>query len=285
VTDLTGFISFEAVFVRSVTATSPDGLAVLSIPAGTSARTAGGSAINQIGIAAVPDPPPPAANATFVSEVYQISPAGAILGLDAGLSFQYDPSALPAGVTENSLKVIAWDSDTSVWSPLAGTTVDPEGNSVTAPLRRFSLVAVSAAVKPPDFVVADLSISPRETEKGNQVEISASVTNRGDVAGAFSATLKVDGKVDTVREIRLDGGESQRVIFPMVKMTPGVYGIDVHGQTGTLTITAPQQVTVLPAPISSVNWGLLMGIIGGIVAAVAMVAMILFMSMRRRSVE
>ncbi|OGO35408.1 MAG: hypothetical protein A2147_03700 [Chloroflexi bacterium RBG_16_57_8] len=86
--------------------------------------------------------------------------------------------------------------------------------------------------------------------------------------------------MDSIREVSLAGGASERVVFSVSRTTAGAYSMNVNGLLGTLTVNAPPAPA--PAPPAQVNWALLMGIIGGIIAAAAMVSMLVFMALMRR---
>jgi hypothetical protein len=139
---------------------------------------------------------------------------------------------------------------------VAGTyTVSIDGQSGT--------VVVTA------FTISALDISPAEAHAGKDIDISALVTNTGDVAGTYEATLKIDNTVVATQNVTLAGGASEEVVFTISKDVTGTYAVDLNGLLGTFVVKA------------GLNWWL----IGGIIAAVVAVLLALYFRVwRKRSV-
>jgi hypothetical protein len=126
------------------------------------------------------------------------------------------------------------------------------------------------------FSVSELRISPETVEPRETVTIEAEVTNSGGSTGDYTATLKInDAIVDSV-SFPLDPGESQTVSFSIAEETPGTYIVELAGLEGEFTVTeaAPSETTA-----EAINWPVL----GGIIAAVVVVGLLIFFWIRSRA--
>jgi hypothetical protein len=101
------------------------------------------------------------------------------------------------------------------------------------------------------------------------------VTNSGDVSGTYTAVLKIDGNIESTKDLALTAGEAQNVVFNVSETTTGTYSVDVDGQSGTLTVNAASSNT----PFILKNWWLLVVL----VAVVAVITLIIASIMGRRS--
>jgi hypothetical protein len=75
------------------------------------------------------------------------------------------------------------------------------------------------------FTISDLSISPREVNTKENVTIRVTVSNIGDLPGAYELPLKLDGYVIDTKEVFLNGKESCQVRFILSRDTPGAYTV------------------------------------------------------------
>ncbi|MBI2328285.1 MAG: hypothetical protein HYU85_01320 [Chloroflexi bacterium] len=121
-----------------------------------------------------------------------------------------------------------------------------------------------------DFGVSELAITPAEVATGEGVTIKALVTNRGDVAGSYKVTLRIDNEVAASAVVTLPGGASEEVIFTIAKDVAGSYAVAVDGLAGTFVVRTP------PEPV---KWWLPGGIIA---AAIALVVFIWLAVIRRQ---
>ena len=144
--------------------------------------------------------------------------------------------------------------------------------------------------EPATFTTADLTITPGEVNIGENVTISVSVANTGDLAGSHKVTLKIDNVVASTYPITLAAGASREVSFTTFKDVAATYAVNVDGLIGTFVVkpaptppaptppapTPPPPVPPLPPPL---NWWL----IGGITAAcVIIISVIAWLAVIRR---
>jgi len=199
---------------------------------------------------------------------------------------EYDPADIPEGVAEEDLVIAYWDG--TEWVVLE-SVVDTVANTVSAKVSHFTTFAVIGIVPPPPppvlapaaFTSSALTISPREVDIGQTVTISVQVTNIGEERGVYSVTLKINGVIEQTREVTLAGGASETVTFTTAKNIAGTYTVDVDGLIGSFTVREappPPPPVEVPPVKAPVNWPL----IGGIIAGVVIVGLVIFFVVRRR---
>lgn len=117
---------------------------------------------------------------------------------------------------------------------LAGTTTN-------------DIVVVGATPSPDDFQVSDLNPQNVTVTQGDEITVSATITNDGIVDGTQSVEFRVGNSVIASQEVTLDGGNSTTVTFTNVSTdglaagdyTHGVYTGD-DSQTATLTVESSE---------------------------------------------
>ena len=195
----------------------------------------------------------------------------------------YDPAYLPQGAFNPS--VARYNKDENLWQvlpPDVGRIAEVGvANGLTTQFSSFAIMvelpgespppATTAASPPTEpapspahFLIGDLSIVPSQVRtgignaftfmfrKGGNVSITADVSNDGGQGGSYTAALKLNGEVLSSKDIALQPGQSQQVIFTVTEIEPGQYVVqigDLSGEFETLTWT---------------NWWLIGGIIAGI---------------------
>ncbi|MCJ7720115.1 MAG: hypothetical protein MUO36_01460, partial [Candidatus Hadarchaeum sp.] len=74
---------------------------------------------------------------------------------------------------------------------------------------------------PAEFEVLDFTFYPSEVEAGDQVTVSATVRNVGDLSGTYTATLKVNGAAEATENVIMAGGTTETVSFTITKNNIG----------------------------------------------------------------
>jgi PKD repeat protein len=128
---------------------------------------------------------------------------------------------------------------------------------------------------PPTFSVSQLTISPKEVEVGNEVSITAEVTNTDDSEASCDVILKINDAAEATKPVTLAPGTSETVAFTVSRDVAGTYDVDVGGQTGEFTVRESG-----PAP-SGPNWPLIGGIIGAVVVIAGL--LVYFLVVRKRA--
>jgi len=150
----------------------------------------------------------------------------------------------------------------------AGGTYNVDVNGLTGTF------TVKPAATPAAFSTSVLTISPSTAEIGETVTISVLVTNDGDLSGTYKVTAKIDNVALPSKDVTVAGHTSQKVTFTTSKGVAGTYTVTIDGQSGTFTVK-PAPPPKLPTVI---NWWL----IGGIIAGVVVIAVLISLSIRRR---
>jgi hypothetical protein len=116
-------------------------------------------------------------------------------------------------------------------------TVDKEaGGEYYAEVDGLSGTFVIIPLVPANFTLSNLIIAPERAKQGENIIISAMVTNNGELSGTYSASLKLKGALESTEEINLSPGESQKISFKIAKTTPGFYNVELDGLTGRFVV-------------------------------------------------
>jgi len=156
----------------------------------------------------------------------------------------------------------------------------------TAPPTPAPTAALPPASAPASFAISDLSITPSKVRPEEQVTISALVINTGGSEGIYTAALEINGAEEARKEVTLGAGKSETVTFTIMKETEGSYTVNIDGETGGFDVIplappTPEPTEALPVTPPT-NWGLIGGIIAGILVVVAGL-LVYFLVWRKRS--
>ena len=142
---------------------------------------------------------------------------------------------------------------------------DTDENPYTFSIAGFG--KTKSVVTSPPFNVNNLNADPVRVESGEKVAITAEVANIGKVAGSYNAVLKINGVVDTIREVTIPAGESVTLRFTVTR-SAGSYEIDIGGQEARFEVI----------PLSGLElWWVLIGL-----AIVAPVVFLFLLARRKR---
>lgn len=89
----------------------------------------------------------------------------------------------------------------------------------------------------PDVMITRVYTQSRQVIAGNPVIIYSNIANRGDLAGAYTATLKINGEVESTRTGVIQGKIAVPLEFTVYREEPGIYHVDLNGQKTYFTIT------------------------------------------------
>jgi len=89
------------------------------------------------------------------------------------------------------------------------------------------------------FEVSNLVVSPAEAGIGEQVNVSITAKNVGELSGTCSIELKIDNVIRETRTITLDNGESQAVSFTVTENQLGAHTVVVNGLNGSFNLLNP----------------------------------------------
>jgi hypothetical protein len=245
--------------------TEEDKVLVIALSRQITALDKDGDELEFITISKEDNPPQPPEGRYFVGTVYNMAPDGAVFAPPLLLSMAYDEANLPQGMVEEEL-YFAYCDDKGQWVDLT-SEVDTEANRVTAEVNHFTLFAIMA--RPASFTLSEFSVMPHIVQVGEPVTAGITVTNMGGCEGSYTVVLKVNDVIEDSKEITLAIGESQEVSFEVIRESAGDYSVDVNGHTASFVA-------------KGTNWGLIGGIVGGIVVVGLLVYFLVFRRKRAR---
>jgi hypothetical protein len=104
---------------------------------------------------------------------------------------------------------------------------------------------VKKPLSPAVFTISELNINPLVSNQGEDVAVSAVVKNTGDVAGVYKAVLNVDDVAVQTKEVTLNGGGSQTVVFSLAPDTAGQHQVKIGGLLGPLEVKGPSAPVIV----------------------------------------
>lgn len=97
-------------------------------------------------------------------------------------------------------------------------------------------------LRPAEFHVTGMEVSPNPGKVGGEVKVTATIQNQGEVSGTSSATLTVNGRIEETQDFSLGGGGTKKVTFTIVREANGNYEIDVNGEQAMLEVIVPNSL-------------------------------------------
>jgi len=95
------------------------------------------------------------------------------------------------------------------------------------------------AVAPPAFVVAPLQVDPSPAKLGDDVTLTSSVKNTGDIAGTFGGALLVNGDQLMKQPIELAAGQTKDVSYDLTADRAGQYQLSLGDTAAKFVIVKP----------------------------------------------
>lgn len=119
------------------------------------------------------------------------------------------------------------------------TTSPPPVSQQSIPVPVATPTPTPSPSKPAIFRTSDLTIAPSEANSGSLVTIRVTVTNTGELSGAYDVNLKIDDSVEDTQAVVLAGGASQNVTFSKWEFTAKTYSVTIGEQSGTFVVKSP----------------------------------------------
>jgi len=247
-TYLYGAVTNSGKFIQDVKATSANKKVRLDIARGVTGKDKTGKSLSKITIQPMTAPPAPPAQSSTIGLTYDLGPAGATFDPPITLTFDYDPASLPEGVDEAELSIAFYDSAAGEWVVLEGITVDTVNNTISGKVSHFTAFAVMASMEPATFTASNLIIGPSTIETGKMSMVKVTISNTGDISGTYDIVLKINNAVAETKTLTMDGHTSQEVSFTVSPDAAGTYTISIDALSGELTVAAPSEPAPAPAP-------------------------------------
>jgi hypothetical protein len=98
---------------------------------------------------------------------------------------------------------------------------------------------IAGAVKPANLVMSAFTITPTEAYIGETIQVSANVTNTGDVDGNATYYFMVNGVEKDAVNVTLSSQMTQTLEFSDIEMTEGNYTVTLGEESGYFIIKEP----------------------------------------------
>ena len=126
------------------------------------------------------------------------------------------------------------------------------------------------------FEISNLVISPAEAETGQTITISATIRETNNISGIYEGTLRINDVVEATKTLTVGPLATEEITFTVSKNEAGVYSVKLDTLTGSFIVTGE---TTDPSDSSFPT----ASVVGGIVAAVVVVGLILFFLNKRKT--
>jgi hypothetical protein len=101
---------------------------------------------------------------------------------------------------------------------------------------------------PPQY--ANLYINPTQAKTGEEVTISADISNTGQTSGNYTVALKINGTDEQTKTMAVNAGETYEASFTLTKTVPGTYNVSLGTLSGVFTVLKPAGFTLSNLVIS-----------------------------------
>ena len=122
----------------------------------------------------------------------------------------------------------------------------------------LALAVTTSASAAANFEIKNLTISPDSVKEGQNVTITAVVTNKGDAEGTYNLELKINNESKSTKEVPLAAGKSQTVSFEVTGLKADYYRVELNGLTGDFNVNASSMFASFPPYL----WAIVGAIIG-----------------------
>jgi hypothetical protein len=239
-------------------------------------------------IGMVPPPPPPVP-AGFVVSGLAITPGEVYVGESVSIMVMVANTGGESGSCNVTLKINGTVEEVKKVTVNAGLskevtfitskdTADTYWVNVNGLTGSFTVKEELVPVAPAAFIISDLAVLPTEVYVGEMVSIKVLVTNTGEESGSRVVTLKINGVVEATKEITLAPRDSESITFATSRDVAGAYLVDVNGLTGTFTVKEKEVPFIKP-----VNWPLIGGVAGGLIAVGLLIYFLVVRKKRRKA--
>ena len=96
---------------------------------------------------------------------------------------------------------------------------------------------------PADLQIAELAIDPAEVNPGEDVVITAKVTNSGGATGIYPVQLGINGTAALLKNVTVPPGATQTLRFLVSKDIPGTYRVTFGELAGQFVVAESVELT------------------------------------------
>jgi hypothetical protein len=141
-----------------------------------------------------------------------------------------------------------------------------------------SITPIQPSPQKPVFILSSLELNPANPKSGEIIEFKTSVINSGEISGGYKVEFKLDGISQETREVTLNNGEKQDLVFHIDALVSGEHTVSVNNLSTTFKVIPsdndlPSDEIPDQPKINYWLWGgliVLFGIVFGIVAGVVL---------------
>ncbi len=231
---------------------TPDSLKRLTILQGAILTGPGGSIVDRLTVMSPDRTPVLTGGYCRIGTACEIGPDSVTLDGPAMLAFTYEEMKNRESVrwdtngdgaidfldneiviSPDDLAIARYDVASSRWVPI-DSIVDKEMKKVTAQIGHISLFALIAPVARP-LTVLGIQALPESSELGQETIITVTVENPGTSNGLYFIPFKIDGVLETSREVTLGPGDHE-IVFIHKEPYTGAHQVDVFGKSAEFTV-------------------------------------------------
>ncbi len=206
---------------------------------------------------------------TFQVSAMTVAPASVASGAAVTVTVKVTNVGVEAGSHDVVLKVNGVTDQTKSVSLNVGASADVSFTVTKTAAGSYSVAVESQSgsfsvtqAKPAEFKVSNLQISKTSAASGEEVTVTVTVSNAGEVSGSYTLSVKLDGVEKHSEAITLAGGASVTKTYKVSSTTAGAHTVAVDGSSVQFTVAAAPP----PAPDYT------MWMLGGAVVVIAALA-------------
>lgn len=134
--------------------------------------------------------------------------------------------------SEEDLILEAGESKTLYWD----ISRVEEGSHIVDVNGVTSTYIVELPPKPAAFRVYDMKINPDTVKEGEETTVTVKVENTGELSGDYAVNVLVDNILQESQTVDLDGGQSTKLSFQVMKMLAGSYSVVIDSEISQFTV-------------------------------------------------
>lgn len=104
---------------------------------------------------------------------------------------------------------------------------------------------------PPVFQLSDLKLNMEVANPGEEVVVTALLSNTGGSQGNYVAEMKVNDIAEQSEKLILPPGVNYNLAFKVIKNEPGTYTVSIGDLTGKFIVQEPIETMQLTAPVAT----------------------------------
>lgn len=147
-----------------------------------------------------------------------------------------------------------YDPELKGWISLPTKRVDEDSSYVyyTSPVSQFSTFAISGSEDMPtaNFEISNLAINPTDAKTGQDITITADITNISNSAETYVATLWIDNTMEAAQDVSINANQTKAVLFTVTRDVEGSFEVRLDRLFESFDVT---EVEKAPAAFATSN--------------------------------